>query len=670
MSLFSGWVGAPGGAGDATEERMQKAFSIFSKASITRQAGDRFLLFQTADIHDSPLVGEGAQGPLFTVGSVRLDNADELSKKFGNGSDATSAPGILVESAFKEWHGKCVDQLRGDYAFAIWDDSEGELFCARDRLGIRPLYYHRNSDGLWIANNLRVLLASMGYLPEVNKKRAMQFLQGIESESSLTFFEGVYRLPASHSLTFSGTSEPVVKRYWQLGQDIPGVGDNFEENVNRFRDLFLGSVKKRLSPSGPVAIELSGGHDSSAICASAALYDRNRLRTYSAVFPSNPECDESCFIDSVVEETDVHNVSVNTDTLSVTDYYDESILAHGDCHHAANIRIVMRIQELAAADRCSVILNGVDGDNVASHGLYRLAELATVGDWETFIREVKAVADIYEAFDDDPEVGLYDRFGKAILKEKTDKSLSLEAVRAVLLLSKHFNLNRKSMIKQYLVKPALRRWGLLKTPKKKDQKAPAWQGRYSEDELTERFVAESDHLNFSRAHYNSIKGMRTEREAQMFALGNGVLEAYFEYTHSISEKYGVETRYPFMDTELMDFCLGLPANNKLDNGWTRLILRSAMKDIYPESIRTRRGKSNLASSIGSAVTGQCFADLKSAALDGNEEIWSYFKPDRVLQMIERHDGLENDPLLAQEIQAKVWSIWCFRRWLILKDNFI
>ncbi len=668
MSLFSGWVGAPGGAGDATEERMQKAFSIFSNASIHRQAGDRFLFFQT-DNHENP-IEEGVHAPLYTMGSVRLDNADELSKKFGYGHDASSAAGNLVKSAFLEWNERCVDHLQGDYAFAIWDDSKDELFCARDRLGIRPFYYHKNRDGLWIANNLRVLLFSMGYLPEVNKKRAMQFLQGIESESSLTFFEGVYRLPASHTLSFTGSSEPLVKRYWQLGQDIPTVSERFEENVDHFRELFVGSVRKRLTPSGPVAIELSGGHDSSAICGSAALFEKDRLRTYSAVFPSNAECDESFFIDSVVEETDVHNVSVNTDTLSVTDYYDKSILAHGDCHHAANIRIVMRIQELAAADHCSVILNGVDGDNVASHGLYRLAELATEGDWETFIREVKAVADIYEAFDDDPEVGLYDKFGKAILREKADKSLSIEVVKAVLLLSKHFRLNRKTMVKQYLAKPALRRWGILKTPKKKDPKTPAWQGRYTEDELTEDFVAESDHINFSRSHYNSIKSLRSEREAQMFALGNGVLEAYFEYTHSISEKYGVETRYPFMDIELMNFCLGLPANNKLDNGWTRLILRSSMKGIYPESIRTRRGKSNLAASIGNAVTGQCFADLKSAALNKSEEIWNYFKPDRVIQMIERHDALDNDPLRAQEIQAKIWSIWCFRRWLILKETFI
>ncbi|WP_444677386.1 asparagine synthase-related protein [Halomonas sp. E19] len=631
---------------------MKHAFSIFTDASLIRQAGDRFLLLHTSDVHGSALGQEGANGPLYTVGSVRLDNADELKAQMEDDANALTSLDSVIQSAYQRWNDMCVDHLQGDYAFGLWDDSKGELFCARDRLGIRPLYYHRNSEGLWFSNNLRVLLSSVGYLPEVNKKRAMQFLQGIESESSLTFFEGVFRLPASHSLRYSTSGEPAVKRYWHLGQDIPAVGDNLDENVERFRELFIGSVRKRLPSSGPVAIELSGGHDSSAICASAVRFDKTRLKTYSAVFPSNAECDESEFIDSVVEEAGVHNVSVNTDTLSVTDFYDQSILAHGDCHHAANIRIVMRIQELASADSCSVILNGVDGDNVASHGLYRLAELATQGDWETFIREVKAVADIYEAFDDEPEVGLYNKFGKAILKEKTDRALSIESIKAVFLLSKHFGLNRKSMVKQYLVKPTLRRWGLLKTPNKKTTQAPAWQGRYSEDELTQSFIAESDHVNFSKAHYNSIKSIRTEREAQMFALGNGVLEAYFEYTHSISEKYGVETRYPFMDVELMDFCLGLPANHKLDNGWTRLILRASMKGIYPEKIRTRRGKSNLAASIGNAVTGQCFADLKSAALDADEEIWQYFKPASVVSMIERHDALENDPLLAQKSRRK------------------
>ncbi|WP_208670722.1 asparagine synthase-related protein [Halomonas sp. TA6] len=673
MTIFSGWIGeAPKSQHEEIETRLKSAFASFPKKELLSWSSSNVIMTQSQDVTAPPVLnGEGVSirnNGVILLSSARLDNVNELKSGLilANHDKSTTDHARLIGSAYGKWQKKCIENITGDFSFALWDESKRELFCARDRLGVRPFYYHKNKYGLWFSNNLRVLISSIGFLPEVNKKRAILWLQGIERETSLTFFEGIFRLQAGHTLVATPDKGPCIEEYWHLNNDMPEIEGTLEQNSLRFRELFMDSIRTRMDCPGNVGIELSGGHDSSAICSSAALLDRGRLRSYSALFPSNPECDESFYINKVNEESGILNQSINAEALSVVDYYDKSILAHGDCHHAANIRIVMRIQELAKHDGCNVILNGVDGDNVASHGLYRLTELAVAGKWNSFIDQAKSISDIYGAFYKNPDEGIFTTFGKAILQEKSNKKVSIEVICAVFLLAYRMRINARHLVKQNMVKPWMRKLGVNKGAKPGNVIVKDRLGRYSADQLDESFINETGYKEYLQDYLSSRQRYISENQAQHSFLTSGVNEQYFEYTHSISELNNIETRFPFMDQRLIEFCLALPADNKLDNGWTRLILRAAMKDIYPASIGKRREKSNLAPSVEGIIVGQCFADLKEAVQRPDEEIWQFFSAKGVDSMIKNYNP-HDDNIYAS--QADLWSIWCLRRWLSLRETF-
>ena len=156
---------------------------------------------------------------------------------------------------------------------------------------------------------------------------------------------------------------------------------------------------------------------STAVAGAAALTCRNRLYSYSAVYPGFPEADDSALIELAARHHRIPNETFDPAELDILEYFDNSLRALGDFHYAGNIHIAMRIQELAQRDGCQTVLNGIDGDNIASHGLYRLIELAVAGQWWEFGRCAKAVAGIFSGYDDFSALDIFTKLGGPVLCE-------------------------------------------------------------------------------------------------------------------------------------------------------------------------------------------------------------------------------------------------------------
>jgi asparagine synthase (glutamine-hydrolysing) len=213
-------------------------------------------------------------GQTWLVGSIRLDDRRTLAGKLGLESDHTGALPLdssLVLHAYQRWGETCSDHLAGDFAFAIWDNAQNQLYCARDHFGMRQLYHARAGNVLLISNHLQCLLQhpEIGHKP--NPQAMGDFLMLGKHQwldKTATAFCGVFHLPAGHMLCVRN-SKPRIGCYWSLPEETPLLSYKTEQDYfDHFREVFRLAVGDRLRASSAV-ISLSGGLDSSCLAAMA-----------------------------------------------------------------------------------------------------------------------------------------------------------------------------------------------------------------------------------------------------------------------------------------------------------------------------------------------------------------------------------------------------------------
>ena len=193
-----------------------------------------------------------------------------------------------------EEHGKhCVDHLRGMFAFAIWNRRSKELFIARDRLGIKPLYYVHTADGsLFFASEIKALLVAGALRPELNHAALPDYLANHATSDDTTLFAGVKRLLPGHKLLWQD-GKVKIERYWDAhpGEFVESHSRSVADYVDEWRELFQTSVKLRLMADVPLGVFLSGGIDSSAIAGVMSKMVAEPIKTFSVAF-DEPEANE------------------------------------------------------------------------------------------------------------------------------------------------------------------------------------------------------------------------------------------------------------------------------------------------------------------------------------------------------------------------------------------
>ena len=182
---------------------------------------------------------------------------------------------------YEEYGCDCVQHLRGMFAFTIWDKPRHKLFAARDRLGIKPFYY-RLQDGVFLfGSEIKALLAHPGVRAEFNQRVLPEYLAFGYTSTEETFFSGIYKLPAGHTLELADNGCPEIRRYWDLS-----VADDRDPRprsfyIHRYRELLEEAVSSHLMSDVPLGVFLSGGLDSSAIAALTARMRREPIQTFA-----------------------------------------------------------------------------------------------------------------------------------------------------------------------------------------------------------------------------------------------------------------------------------------------------------------------------------------------------------------------------------------------------
>jgi len=191
--------------------------------------------------------------------------------------------------SYLEWGPSCVERLNGIFAFGIWDSKEQQLFIARDRLGVKPLFYCEQTGSLVFASEIKALLKHPDISPIIGREGLSEiFLVGPARSPGVGVFEGISELKPGHVLLYSANGLH-IRRYWALPNNVHE--DDLQTTTTKIRDLFLDTVKRQLVSDVPIGTLLSGGLDSSAITAiaakSQAQNNKGPLPTFSVDYAEN-----------------------------------------------------------------------------------------------------------------------------------------------------------------------------------------------------------------------------------------------------------------------------------------------------------------------------------------------------------------------------------------------
>jgi asparagine synthase (glutamine-hydrolysing) len=168
---------------------------------------------------------------------------------------------VIIHS-YEEWGVECLHKFRGMFAFAIWDDNKKELFIARDRIGIKPVYYTKNSGRFIFASEIKSILVDTGVKREVNIKGFYHFLSFLTVPSPETMFKDIYKLPAGCYLKLSENGKMTVTKYWDVfDYTKPLIGVSEEEIAEMILNELRISVQYRKISDVPIGVFLSGGID-------------------------------------------------------------------------------------------------------------------------------------------------------------------------------------------------------------------------------------------------------------------------------------------------------------------------------------------------------------------------------------------------------------------------
>jgi asparagine synthase (glutamine-hydrolysing) len=545
----------------------------------------------------------GAHGCVL-VCDGRIDAVDGAPVRFGPEESQTDAE--IVLSAWERWGDGCLSRLAGDFAFALWDPRASRLFCARDPLGIQPLYYADCGSLVVFASEPSQVLAHPAVDRAPDEGYIAELLAGTVRSHDATLYRGVKRVPPGHALVIDRQSIR-LDRYWNIDLSHELRYRNDDDYAARFKAVFEEAVRCRLRSIRPVASYLSGGLDSSSVVVVAADLARRGLvppiEAVSLVFPGQPDADESLFIKDVVRASGVHWIRVEGAPFDV----------QASCAAAERRRDMPdfpndtadHVRRALMARNVGVTLSGSGGDLGLSGSFYYYADLLRRG---RFVRLARRYVDVV-------------------------RSPGMRWTSAMFL--------RGGV------------WPILPTPVKR---AVRW-GRRARGEPVPAWIP----AEFAR---RTALADRLRREPVPDRLPStaryDVLQAYRDpWSVVINEMYerasvesGLEDRHPFLDVRLVEFVAALPDDQRWKNGLTKHVLRQAMKGLLPESVRTRPDKaefSGLFVDALSAIGGESFfADLAIARLgwvEGSEVVVRYR---RMLARIAARDPYYGDD---------AWVLW-------------
>ena len=488
----------------------------------------------------------------------RLDARSELIRHLSANVNATDSQ--LLLAAYLKWGQHCTDFLLGDFAFVIVDKSNENVFAACDPMNMYPLYYHLSSDGVCFSSRARLLADLPGVSREVDKIALMGWLSGWP-DPQRSLFSHIHLLPSGHQLVWQD-EKLRVNVFWQIDPAFsiryPRLGDY----ASHLSDVLSQSVADRLrSKSEKITAQLSGGLDSTTVCAFAKqhLLKQNRqLTCLSHSYEETDNCNETGLIHEVITHLDIresHFLSAETYVdLNFNALYPPDFDSPGTVLSPRYIEELNLVQALGA----DVMLTGSGGDEMVwGHSLTYFQRLRR--------GEVSVIAEVIRGsreFDLPVLSTLLQLFLKPMLPERM-----LQMMRVVRGKKKH------ALLPDWIPAAIIKRMNL-------------------DHHLFQESTVQFDNRAL-QARYEALRRTSTMSSVRSY--------------QNVANSLGIEVRHPFFDRRLAEFSFAIPDDLWIRDNYPKWLLRKTINDKLPSSVVWKKNKVIFNRFFGKVIAQQ--ADL-------------------------------------------------------------
>lgn len=537
-------------------------------------------------------------------------NYIELRDEIGREQFVTTSDTEVILLAYRKWGYDCVEHLRGMFAFALWDEANQVLFCARDRFGIKPLYYTIVDGNFYFASEIKALLPFLERL-ETDLEGFKDYVTFQFCLAGKTMFKRVQELLPSHTLRISN-GRVQIHRYWEVYYNL-----DFDHTVKYFNEklktLIEESVRFHLRSDVPVGSYVSGGLDSSVIASLASQAYGDSFLGFHGKFSDSPEYDESRYARVLAEWCGFQLEEID---ITVQDFVENirKVIYHLDFPVAGPGSFPQYMVSRLAKQHRKVVLGGQGGDEV----------------FGGYVRYIIAYFEqcIKAAIDDTVNNGNFIVTYESIIP-------NLTALR-----------NYKVLLKQFW------REGLF-------------------DDMDKRYFCLINRANsmVDEVNWELLTDYSPFETFQTIFHGNNVQkESYFDLmTHfdfktllpallqvedRVSMAHGIESRVPFLDHPVVELAATIPSSIKFKDGTMKHALKTALGSTLPTAILERKDKMGFPTPLTEWVKG--------VAKDFVQDI---FSSQRALQ----RDLVNNQMVLKrleqeEKYSRKIWGLLCLELW--------
>jgi asparagine synthase (glutamine-hydrolysing) len=505
---------------------------------------------------------------------------------------------------------------RGMFAIAVWDRATRTLTLARDRFGVKPLYYHHAADGtLSFASEIKALLAGGMVSASLDQTALPDFLANHATTGNGTLFEGVRRLPAGHVLTWCD-GRVDTRRFWDLSyRSHPQTTPLDDQSiVAEYSRRLEEAVRLRLMADVPLGAFLSGGIDSAAITAIMSDLIDAPVRTFSVAFAER-EANELAYARMVAERyrTDHREVMLSPEAfwsaLPRLVYHEDEPLAHPSS-------VALYAVADLAAEHVKVVLTGEGSDEtLAGYNRYRVtvANMALGGLWESVVPD-GVRSRIARTIGDAGQPGLRGKLARTFLARRA---------------------NLDEMYFDNFAVFAPHRQGALLTPAARE----ATRGIDPYEAYHAAYAASDAPTMLGRLLYVDTKTY---------------LHELLMKQDQMSMAASIESRVPFLDHPLVEFVAGLPDRAKLRGVTTKWLLRQAMRSRLPAPILSRK-KLGFPVPVGTWLRGEWRFLLDEFVLSERVARRGIFERGALRRLVEGHARGENH-------SERLWALITFELW--------
>jgi len=503
----------------------------------------------------------------------------------------TSSDTETILHLYEEEGDRCVEHLQGMFAFAVWDRPRQRLLLARDRLGIKPLYYAVTDHELLFASEIKAILVASSRRPALNEAILPEFLATRFVASEDTFFRGIRKLMPGHTLSWSRADGLRTRRYWSLPAAVDEIHVPLRQAAQEVRVRLEATVRSHLMSDVPLGLFLSGGIDSSGIAALMAPMVAEPIRTFAVGF-SEPDANELDYARLVARAVGAEHREV---IVSPSEFFAAlpELIWHEDEPIAFSSSVPLYFVSRLARQHVKVVLTGEGADELfLGYNRYRVTA------WN-------------------------ERFGRAYW------TVAPQPLRGGIRTAIHalpWSLRRYAERTPLALEPGVRALFF--------ENFAVFSGRFQRALLRDpAILTDRDPYAEALRYYHEARGGSLERMSHT-DLQTYLVELLMKQDQ-MSMAASIESRVPFLDHEFVEHVVTLPGRYKVRGWQTKTVLREALRDLVPPQILTRR-KMGFPVPVGRWLRGPFWSIVEEFVLGPRALQRGLFEPSFLRRLADEH----------------------------------